>query len=62
VTDDHLPPGEGALDWRAIAATLQRSGYRGTFLLEVSCGGEIQERVQRAAASVSRLPGAPPVS
>jgi sugar phosphate isomerase/epimerase len=58
-TDDHLPPGEGALDWRGIVEMLVRADYRGTFLLEVSCSGSVEQRVARARASIGRLPGAP---
>lgn len=30
----HLPPGEGILDWRAIACALQMVGYEGPLILE----------------------------
>jgi sugar phosphate isomerase/epimerase len=57
-SDDHLPPGEGALDWAAFVSSLRSAGYRGTFLLEVSGAGPMEERVHRAARSVARLTGA----
>lgn len=58
-SDDHLPPGEGSLDWTAFASALKGAGYRGTFLLEVSGSGPVEERVHRAARSVAHLTGAP---
>jgi sugar phosphate isomerase/epimerase len=58
-TDDHLPPGEGCLAWPEIVRALHGARYRGAFLLEVSCGGALEDRVGRAAASLARLPGSP---
>lgn len=56
-SDDHLPPGEGSLDWSAFVSGLRAAGYGGTFLLEVSGTGPLDERVRRAALSVPRLTG-----
>jgi sugar phosphate isomerase/epimerase len=61
-SDDHLPPGEGSLDWTAFVSSLRNARYRGTFLLEVSGAGPMEERVRRAARSVERLTGAPPLT
>jgi sugar phosphate isomerase/epimerase len=55
-TDDHLPPGEGCLDWPEVVRALRAARYRGAFLLEVSCGGALEDRARRAAASQARLP------
>jgi sugar phosphate isomerase/epimerase len=55
VTDDHLPPGEGRIDWRHVLSSLERVGYEGTFLLEVAGDGDIVGHVNRAAASASWL-------
>lgn len=60
--DDHLPPGQGCLDWPDFVAALARARYGGTFVLEVSGTGAIEERVRRAAASLASLPGAPVLS
>lgn len=57
VTDDHLPPGEGTIDWPAFASGLESAGYDGTFLLEVSGTGPLDDRVRRAARSAAHLPG-----
>lgn len=34
--DDHLPPGEGILDWTAIKATLHGNGFSGWLMLELA--------------------------
>lgn len=34
--DEHLPPGDGAMDWPEIAAVLREIGYRGCILLELT--------------------------
>jgi sugar phosphate isomerase/epimerase len=35
-TDDHLTPGEGAIDWPATLMSLQKIGYDGTWMFEVA--------------------------
>lgn len=35
VTDQHLPPGEGKVDWPLVADALRAGGYDGTWNLEV---------------------------
>ena len=35
--DDHLPPGDGAIDWRHIRETLVGVGFDGWIVLELSC-------------------------
>jgi len=35
--DDHLPPGDGVIDWRHIRATLEHLGFSGWIVLELSC-------------------------
>ena len=59
-TDDHLPPGEGRLDWPEVVRSLRGARYRGVFLLEVSCGGALEDRARRAAASLACLGWRPP--
>ena len=34
--DDHLPPGEGGIDWPETLAALKRVGYCGTLMVEIS--------------------------
>lgn len=55
VTDDHLPPGEGIIDWPRVMGALQRVGYSGTLLLELTGSGPIESDLERAARSVKRL-------
>lgn len=35
--DDHLPPGEGIIDWRHVRETLLRVGFDGWIVLELAC-------------------------
>ena len=58
VTDDHLPPGEGVIDWSVVLAMLERVEYRGVFMLEVAGNGDVRSHAQRAADSARRLLGA----
>ncbi|HET9368983.1 MAG TPA: sugar phosphate isomerase/epimerase family protein [Vicinamibacterales bacterium] len=37
--DDHLPPGEGVIDWAAIAGSLRTADFHGWLMLELSCPG-----------------------
>jgi sugar phosphate isomerase/epimerase len=55
VTDDHLPPGEGQIDWRRVLSSLERVGYRGTLMLEVAGDGDVVGNAARAAAAAARL-------
>ena len=50
-TDDHLPPGDGVIDWPRLRTTLERIGYRGVFMLEVSGDGDVAGHVGRLAAA-----------
>ena len=55
----HLPAGEGAIDWAAVAASLR--GYRGMYVLEPSYRyylGEVEERLESARAFAARLAAA----
>jgi sugar phosphate isomerase/epimerase len=35
--DDHLPPGDGIIDWRHIRETLERLEFKDWIVLELSC-------------------------
>ena len=35
--DDHLPPGEGHIDWRDIRDSLRRAKFAGWVMLELGC-------------------------
>jgi len=53
--DDHLPPGEGTIDWRKLLRQLHRYGFQGPLILEIS--GEISpdQVVERARRSQYHL-------
>jgi sugar phosphate isomerase/epimerase len=55
VTDDHLPPGEGNIDWGRFRNVLGEVSYQGIFMLEVSGDGDIPRHVQAAAAGARRV-------
>jgi sugar phosphate isomerase/epimerase len=54
--DDHLPPGDGVLDWKEIAASLRRIDYRGWVMLELKCPNEpLDGYFARAQARAKQL-------
>lgn len=61
VTDDHLPPGAGVIDWPRLLAALERAGYGGVFMLEVAGDGDVsahlEEVVARTRATLPQLWG-----
>jgi len=34
--DDHLPPGQGMIDWPAVLRALASVGYDGVYMIEIS--------------------------
>jgi sugar phosphate isomerase/epimerase len=46
--DDHLPPGEGVVDWERLLRQLNGVGYRGAIILEIA-GSPDPHAVMRAA-------------
>jgi sugar phosphate isomerase/epimerase len=47
--DDHLPPGDGVLDWTAIGRDLNAVQFQGWIMLELRCpGASLQEQFHRA--------------
>jgi sugar phosphate isomerase/epimerase len=54
-TDDHLPPGEGVIDWTRCREALEAADYRGVFMLEVSGDGDVGEHVRRAVEGARRV-------
>lgn len=49
--DDHLPPGDGLIDWTVIRGSLQELGYDGWAMLELRCpNGEAGAYFRRAIA------------
>jgi sugar phosphate isomerase/epimerase len=60
--DDHLPPGDGNLDWEHFCGALEAVDYRGPFVLEVAGNGDVGERLRALKTSVARaLPWAHPL-
>jgi sugar phosphate isomerase/epimerase len=55
VTDDHLAPGEGVIDWRHVVSALERVAYAGVFMLEVAGNGDVAGHVAKASAAARRL-------
>jgi len=52
--DDHMPPGDGALDWDEIAAALCEVGYPGCVLLELTDQPNTDERRTSIKAELAR--------
>jgi sugar phosphate isomerase/epimerase len=58
--DDHLPPGEGSIDWRRIRETLEGVGFDGWIVLELSCpAGPLSAYVGDAMRQARSLLGPP---
>lgn len=55
VSDDHLPPGQGIIDWSRFRQALIGVGYRGVFMLEVSGDGDIGGHVRVVAEAARRV-------
>jgi sugar phosphate isomerase/epimerase len=54
--DDHLPPGDGTLDWNAIGRDLQEAQFDGWIMLELRCpAGSISEHLARALRQLRTL-------
>jgi len=61
--DEHLIPGEGAIDWCGFFEGLRRVGYAGALVLELSCNTPSVPYFTKALASARALCGrhAPPM-
>jgi sugar phosphate isomerase/epimerase len=53
--DDHLPPGEGNIEWAVFLHALDRVGYDGLFLLEISGESTVQDTIPRIKTSIGEL-------
>jgi sugar phosphate isomerase/epimerase len=60
VSDDHLPPGFGTIDWARFRGGLEAAAYAGVFMLEVSADGDVAEHIHQAAEAGRRVLGLPP--
>ena len=51
--DDHLPPGEGSIDWRQVLEQLNNNNFRGALILELSGrhGDDFDTAMQEARAA-----------
>lgn len=53
---DHLPPGDGIIDWRKIVADLRRVEYRGWIILELNCpNGPLAAHLARARMQIEQF-------
>jgi sugar phosphate isomerase/epimerase len=52
--DDHLPPGDGTIDWREIAGTLRGAPSGGWAMLELRCPGDDGAGYFRRAVAQAR--------
>jgi sugar phosphate isomerase/epimerase len=53
--DDHLLPFDGTIDWEATVTALQKVGYDGTIVLEVTPQGSSKDTLVRAKAARARM-------
>jgi len=53
--DDHLPPGDGVVPWRALMQQLHATHFDGAFMLEIADGGPVEEVLARARRGRSHL-------
>ena len=56
--DDHLPPGEGRIDWLSLVCQLIKGRFQGPLILELAghgTPGEIMERARKARCFLGEL-------
>jgi sugar phosphate isomerase/epimerase len=53
--DDHLLPFDGSIDWPAALTALQKVGYDGTVILEVTTRGSTKDALARAKVARGRM-------
>ncbi|MBI4294860.1 MAG: sugar phosphate isomerase/epimerase [Chloroflexi bacterium] len=53
--DDHLPPGEGHIDWPGLLDRLFDTGFSGDIVLEIGEASDFTASLQRAQGSVALL-------
>jgi sugar phosphate isomerase/epimerase len=49
--DEHLAPGTGDIDWNRVLSELDRTGFRGGFILELAGMDDIQHLLAEARKS-----------
>lgn len=52
--DDHLAPGDGAVDWDEIGSSLRDADFSGWIMVEMHCPGDEAERAFRRALTHTR--------
>jgi sugar phosphate isomerase/epimerase len=57
MSDDHLPPGQGIVDWPRFCSDLETVGYTGVFMLEVTGDGDVAGHARAAAAAGAQVLG-----
>jgi sugar phosphate isomerase/epimerase len=61
--DDHLPPGDGAINWSEIATSLRAVSFQGWIMLELHCpDADPAEYFRRALRQAARLFGDGPTA
>jgi sugar phosphate isomerase/epimerase len=53
--DDHLPPGDGLIDWTNVLYQLDRQHFEGTFILEIADLGSSEASLAGACRGRSHL-------
>lgn len=53
--DDHLPPGDGRIDWSVLLQELSAARYHGAFILELDGKGDAEQIMARARQGRSFL-------
>ena len=55
--DDHLPPGDGSINWREITGGLEQIGFDGWIMLELSCpnGSSLESHFAHAMGQTARV-------
>jgi sugar phosphate isomerase/epimerase len=53
--DDHLPPGDGRIDWTTLLKELAAVNFSGAFILELAGGGDPEIIMARARRSRTYL-------
>jgi sugar phosphate isomerase/epimerase len=53
--DDHLVPFDGTIDWPGVMTAVQKVGYEGTFMFELSARGPAKDTLARARKAREKL-------
>lgn len=53
--DDHLPPGEGVVDWEALLAQLDAGDFNGVLMLELAAAPDVLDRAAKSARYLRAL-------